>query len=143
MKAFSKIQSSLVCHIWLSNQYNRLIMPVLSDNKEPIDRDRAEYQVNNFRLKMTYIYLSCAKVLYMATHSLCQLLIRAMIFSSSLNLLERKTLTTIWCLKLIHLTCSLLFLRSEGLPQRCLYMKVFWTYAAKLQEITLAEMWFP
>ena len=94
-------------------------MPVLSDNQEPTGRDRAEYPVNNFRLKMTYIYLSCAKVLCMATHSLCQLLIRAMIFSSSLNLLERKTLTTIWCLKLIHLTCSLLFLCSEGLPQRC------------------------
>ena len=118
-------------------------MPVLSDNKEPTGRDRAEYPVNNFRLKMTYIYLSCAKVLCMATHSLCQLLIRAMIFSSSLNLLERKTLTTIWCLKLIHLTCSLLFLCSEGLPQRCLYMKVLRTYAAKLQEITLAEVWFP
>ena len=44
--------------------------------------------------------------------------------SWSLDLLERKTLTTIWCLKLIHLTCSLLFLCSEALPQVCFVLNI-------------------
>ena len=80
------------------------MMPVLSDNKGPIDGDGASYPVNNFRLRKTQIHLSCAQVLCMASHSSRQLPMRTMSFSSFLNLLERKLLTTVWTLKLLHLS---------------------------------------
>ena len=83
-------------------------MPVLSDNKEPIDGDRVSYQVNNFWLGKNHFYLSRAKVLCMAAYSLCQLPMHAIIFSSSLDLLNRKMVAMVCSFKLQNLTCSLI-----------------------------------